>query len=159
MVIPKVTQIIHIILFSQTRRCFLSAGFSASSPMKSRVVEALCLLLCEKFPQSHREVRAGKPSTTSRWKLILSEYNSAIRTRLLKPGLVGGNQLDAVCQRPRERKEYSCRVCGRPMTTPGHSQFYGQRYCPDAPGQLPQEWLRMKKQVRDRKKQKGPDPQ
>ena len=63
-------------------RCFLSAGFPASSPAKSRVVEALCLLLCEKFPQSRREVHAGKPCTTSRWKLILSEYNS-VRARLL----------------------------------------------------------------------------
>ena len=56
-------------------------------------------------------------------------------------------------QRPREKKEYSCRICGRPMTTPGCTQFYGQRYCS---GALPQEeWLRMK---RDRKKQQGPDP-
>ena len=63
-------------------------------------------------------------------------------------------------QKPRERKEYSCRVCGRPMTTPGHTQFYGQWYCSNAPGQLPQgEWLRMKKQDRDRKKQQCPDPQ
>jgi hypothetical protein len=36
-----------------------------------------------KFPQSHWEVHAGKPSTTSRWKLILSEYNS-VRARLPK---------------------------------------------------------------------------
>ena len=63
-------------------RCFLSAGFPASSPAKSRVVEALYLLLCEKFPQSSREVHAGKPFTISRWKLIISEYNS-VRARLL----------------------------------------------------------------------------
>ena len=279
--------------------------------MKSRVVEALCLLLCEKFPQSRREVHAGKPSTTSRWKLILSEYNS-VRARLLNsqallegtnlmlyainettlirwhknsvrrdeirllmqglsppqpqfttdtnslppaksllsgpgpsplnphsfpeaedttgqarvrkrkdttgtlagstisPAASTGTNAHDTCmsnlsslssapgpsglssaagpsglslgadpsgptsrttawrrkrereqgQRPRERKEYSCRICNRPMTTPGHTQFYGQRYCPDAPGQLPQEeWLRMKKQERDRKKQQGPDTQ
>ena len=29
-------------------------------------------------------------------------------------------------QRPRKRREYTCRVCGRPMTTPGHTQFMGK---------------------------------
>ena len=26
------------------------------------------------------------------------------------------------------QKEYSCRVCNKPMATPGHTQFRGQRY-------------------------------
>ena len=57
-------------------------------------------------------------------------------------------------QRPRERKKYTCRICGKPMTSPGHTQFYGQRYCPGAPGQLPQkEWLRMK---REERRKQGP---
>ncbi|CAH1242499.1 Hypp6776 [Branchiostoma lanceolatum] len=34
-----------------------------------------------------------------------------------------------------KRKEYSCRVCGLPVASEGHSQFRGQRYCPNAPGQ------------------------
>ena len=46
----------------------------------------------------------------------------------------------------RRRKVYTCTVCGRPMTSEGHTQFRGQRYCPSAPGQMPQhEWLRKKK--------------
>ena len=46
----------------------------------------------------------------------------------------------------RPRKAYTCTVCGRPMTSEGHTQFRGQRYCPSAPGQLPQdEWLQKKK--------------
>jgi len=45
-----------------------------------------------------------------------------------------------------KRKQYSCRVCGRPMQSEGHTQFRGQRYCPDAPGQVPkEEWLSQKK--------------
>ncbi|CAH1242367.1 Hypp6624 [Branchiostoma lanceolatum] len=35
-----------------------------------------------------------------------------------------------------KRKEYSCRVCGLPVASEGHSQFRGQRYCPNAPGQM-----------------------
>lgn len=74
-------------------RCFLTAGSPASSPMKSRVVEALCLLLCDKYPHPRREIRGGKSVYTSRWKLILSEYNS-VRARLLNSqALLAGTNL------------------------------------------------------------------
>ena len=47
---------------------------------------------------------------------------------------------------PVARKVYSCRVCGRPMTSEGHTQFRGQRYCAQTPGIAPQdEWLRQKR--------------
>ena len=60
----------------------------------------------------------------------------------------------------KTRKVYTCRVCGHPMTTEGHTQFRGQRYCPLAPGQIPQEeWLRRKKEEAARKKQPPPDNQ
>ena len=69
-------------------RCFLSAGFPASTPAKSRVVEAVCILLCQKYPQSRREVQdSGKAAYTSRWRLIISEYNS-IRARLLNSSVL-----------------------------------------------------------------------
>ena len=43
-------------------------------------------------------------------------------------------------------QKYCCRVCGKPMTTAGHTQFRGQRYCPDAPGQVSkEEWLDQKR--------------
>lgn len=28
------------------------------------------------------------------------------------------------------RKEYCCRICSKPMSSPDHSQYRGQRYCP-----------------------------
>ena len=44
------------------------------------------------------------------------------------------------------RKVYTCKTCGKPMTTSGHTQFRGQRYCPDAPGQISKdEWLAQKR--------------
>ena len=47
----------------------------------------------------------------------------------------------------KPRKTYTCKVCGRPMTSDGHAQFFGQRYCPYEPGQLPQDvWLQQKRQ-------------
>lgn len=65
------------------RRCFLSGGSPATSPSKSRVVEALCILLTEKHPSPRRQSSPGRRRAfTSRWNLVLSEYNS-IRTRLL----------------------------------------------------------------------------
>ena len=40
------------------------------------------------------------------------------------------------------RRKYACTICGEPMATTGHSQFYGKRYCPNAPSQIPkEEWL------------------
>ena len=60
----------------------MSAGSPASTPAKSRVVEAVCILLCQKYRQSRREVDSGKVTYKSRWKLIISEYNS-VRARLL----------------------------------------------------------------------------
>ena len=46
----------------------------------------------------------------------------------------------------KQRKVYSCRICGKPMTSARHIQFRGQRYCPDEPGQMSkEEWLMLKK--------------
>lgn len=47
---------------------------------------------------------------------------------------------------PLPRKTYTCGTCGKPMMTEGHTQFRGQRYCPQTPGILPQgEWLQQKR--------------
>ena len=41
-----------------------------------------------------------------------------------------------------QRKVYSCRKCGKPSSSPDHSQFRGQRYCPSAyPDLTKEEWL------------------
>ncbi|CAH3031612.1 unnamed protein product [Pocillopora meandrina] len=37
------------------------------------------------------------------------------------------------------RKVYTCRVYSKPMTSEGHTQFRGRRYCPNAPVQVPRE--------------------
>ena len=64
------------------KRAFLSAGIPSSSPAKSRLVEAICLHLCDHYPRERREVGVGGKSVyTSRWKLIISRYYK-IRARL-----------------------------------------------------------------------------
>ena len=55
------------------KRCFLSAGSPASLSSKSRVVEAICIRLLEKFPKPRRTDASGRRSYTSRWRLVLSE--------------------------------------------------------------------------------------
>jgi hypothetical protein len=46
----------------------------------------------------------------------------------------------------QERKAYTCNKCQQPMTTTnGHSQFRGQRYCPNTETLTKQEWLEVKK--------------
>ena len=46
------------------------------------------------------------------------------------------------------------------MTSEGHTQFRGQRYCPLAPGQISQgEWLQKKKDEAAKKKQQDPGPE
>ena len=86
-------------------RSFLSAGAPASSPAKSRLVEALCVLLCEKFPAA-RKSRPGQRTYTSRWRLVVSAYN-AIRIRVMnseavlngtKLALFNINESTLVCQ-------------------------------------------------------------
>ena len=268
--------------------CFLSAGSPASCPSKSRVVEAICIRLLDKFPKPCRTDVRGRRSYTSRWRLVLSEYNN-IRARLLNSqALLEGTNLvlftineatlvrwyknstrvseirtlmqgipsslpppcapdplpparelltsppppknplrfpepedttgqaklrrvgpvrhvlavpiaalvpssttseagtsiattsmlvqnpflcsdrtevpaPGVRQVPKttqwrhkqkgvqsgQRKVYSCRVCLQPTTTEGHAQYYGHRYCPHSPGQIPrEEWLAIKRQER-----------
>jgi hypothetical protein len=278
------------------KRCFLSAGSPASSPSASRLVEAICIRLCDKITQPTRnKLPSGRLVYVSRWKAILSEYNN-IRARLLnshalleRTGLTLYNinestltrwyknmsrvqevrtllqglslPLTATCaseslpeactqtsepqpqpqdphifsdvedtsgqarvrtakktsagpststphppcsaaapgpststphlpcsagpgpssptipplptqavgsevdvesaprvsrttewrykktgKRTDQRKTYTCRVCSQPMMSAGHTQFRGQRYCPNAPGQIPKEqWLAARK--------------
>lgn len=44
------------------------------------------------------------------------------------------------------RMAYTCRKCKQPMSKEnGHSQYFGQTYCPNEPGQIPrEEWLAKK---------------
>ena len=60
---------------------FLSAGTPSCSPAKSRLVDAICLHLCDRYPQAKTVVGASGKRYTSRWKLIISAY-SGIRARL-----------------------------------------------------------------------------
>ena len=56
----------------------------------------------------------------------------------------------------KPHRAYTCKACGRPMTSEGHTQFFGQRYCPHEPGQLSQDaWLQQKRQEAARRKQQG----
>ena len=72
----------EFILLSIYNRCFLSAGSPAASPAKSRVVEAICIHLCEKISSPKRVTVEGRRTHTSRWDMILSEY-SKIKARVL----------------------------------------------------------------------------
>lgn len=48
----------------------------------------------------------------------------------------------ATLPQTQARRKYTCRICGEPMASTGHSQFYGKRYCPNSPEQVPkEEWL------------------
>lgn len=45
----------------------------------------------------------------------------------------------------KARKEYTCRKCQQPMTTAGHTQFRGSRYCPIGNPVSKEEWLKEKR--------------
>lgn len=50
-------------------------------------------------------------------------------------------------RKPNRPRTYMCRVCGKPMASDGHTQFAGQRYCPETPGIPPKEqWLQQKRE-------------
>ena len=51
---------------------------------------------------------------------------------------------------PVQRKEHACSVCGASLRSSDHGQYYGQRYCPNRPGQTisKEEWLERKRQER-----------
>ena len=42
----------------------------------------------------------------------------------------------------KPRKEYTCKKCGKPMTSSGHTQYRGNRYCPQNNLQSKEEWLK-----------------
>ena len=55
----------------------------------------------------------------------------------------------ATLPQAQTRRKYTCTVCGEPMASTGHSQFYGKRYCPNALGQVPkEEWLAQRRAER-----------
>ena len=63
-------------------RCFMSAGSPACSPSKSRVVEAVCIRLCDAIMQPLTDSRPdGSTRYASRWHQILEAYNR-VRARL-----------------------------------------------------------------------------
>ena len=51
------------IILCMYNRCFLSGVSVPFSPKKSRVVEAICILLCQKYPDSEMTSGAGKVSS------------------------------------------------------------------------------------------------
>jgi hypothetical protein len=53
------------------------------------------------------------------------------------------------------RSAYTCKKCGQPQNNEtGHSQYYGQTYCPNEEGQITKnEWLKKKADERKAKKQ------
>lgn len=59
-----------------------------------------------------------------------------------------GSPSSAIGARPPKttRKDYCCRSCGKAMSSPDHSQFRGQRYCPSLfPDVTKEEWLVQKR--------------
>ena len=53
---------------------------------------------------------------------------------------------DSSAGQPAKTKVYSCRKCGQSMNAAGHSQYSGQRYCPNEPGAIPlAQWLEVKR--------------
>ena len=59
--------------------------------------------------------------------------------------------------RPTPKKvklQYTCKKCKQPQNKEtGHSQYYGQTYCPNEEGQIPKnEWLKLKAEERKAKK-------
>jgi hypothetical protein len=59
------------------KRCFISAGSPSLSPAKSRLVEAICLRLCNAITS------AQKHPYVSRFALIIRRYNE-VRTKIMK---------------------------------------------------------------------------
>ena len=56
---------------------------------------------------------------------------------------------------PPLKRKYNCQTCGHSMLGMGHTQYYGQRYCPKAAGQVPQhQWLAQKRAERNKKRNK-----
>ena len=77
-----VSDLKNIVMLSfLTFQVFLVNWVSSIFP---HLVEAICIHLCDRFPQARRQSTADGRTEyyTSRWRLVLSEYN-AVRTRLL----------------------------------------------------------------------------
>ena len=86
-----------------------------------------------------------KVSRTTEWR----------RRRALLEGTLAGNRGKGPAGGAEApRKEYSSRICSQSMSTEGHTQFRGQRYCPNAHNQVPKdEWLKLRRAEAAAKKQ------
>jgi hypothetical protein len=83
----------------------------------------------------------AKMSRTTAWRQRKRETENQAKPQVQEQGQ---------SSRPRT---YLCRVCGKPMASAGHTQFSGQRYCPEAPGIPPKDqWLQQKREEKAAKK-------
>ena len=95
-------------------------------------------------PPSSSTVSGASTSTTPHSSAIGSEVDVETTSRVSRTTEWRHKKTE---RKNEQRKTYTCRICGQPMTSAGHTQFRGQRYCPNAPGQIPKEqWLAARKE-------------
>ncbi|KAL7851277.1 hypothetical protein AOLI_G00216330 [Acnodon oligacanthus] len=104
--------------------CLLGQGTGAAQwPYASRLVEAICLQLCDMYPRSQKI----SDFQLNRWGVVLRDYGRIRRLVLGSPGLMEATalQLFEINQRtlsmwPAEEAGTGCDVYGRPVTHPGN---------------------------------------
>ncbi|XP_065903579.1 uncharacterized protein [Dysidea avara] len=114
----------------QMRRCFLSGVSVPLSLHESRIVEAICILLCNRHIKSGRTSSAGGQSRTylSKWDKVLKDY-TALRARLYNSlDLLEGTNLALYTinkttlqkwhKREETRKEMLARTQGLELSAP-----------------------------------------
>ena len=85
-------------------------------------------------------ISASTPRTTQwrQWKKAATSRLSATPTASTAATATAAT----TSARTPGRKEYYCRIYGKPMSFPDHSQYRGQRYCPSLyPDVTKEEWL------------------
>ena len=102
----------------EMKRTFLSGVSPAFQPSKSRMVEAICIHLCNMIPCHKTTTTNGRRRFDSRWKLIVKAYNN-IRARLFNSTLLQETNITLFCV-----NEHTVKLWGK--TRPGEEQW--QRY-------------------------------
>ena len=76
-------------------------------------------------------------SKTTAWRRRKKKFEEDLRAAAKAEGLPSPK---------KQRMVYTCKTCNQPQSKEtGHSQYFGQKYCPNASGQIPlKEWLEQK---------------
>ena len=92
------------------------------------------------------KVRGKKQEVLPNQEFPTHAASSQSRTTEWRKRKLALNSDPSATPKKMDRKVYTCKGCKLPVASAGHTQFRGQRYCPNTNSEITQqEWLQLKR--------------